>query len=198
MCELTFREQQAVKDTLRRTFANIAARLARTERMVVAHVKQAVAAGVGAEVARVMAKHEPDAPDEGPHAGWLLEDGTAVHHEHHPEADREHLDRVREDLKAIPGVLRVSRGAHRPAGPGWSKVYEMPPATSEEVPPPAVRDTTPPVSDMGDEKWFGPWRVKSRRPAYTKSLDAPASRVCCATRACGDRVLRGRCRCSCS
>jgi hypothetical protein len=179
---LTWQQQRAVAEHLRRTIARGLDRIDRAERMVVAVVRKAVAEGVGARVAKVMARHAKTAHPDGPHSAFVAGDGdgVAVHHMHHRDADINHLVAVKEDIMEVPGVKACYQGQLPPYGAGWSKIFECPPrekGTDEQLP-----SVEPPAGDMVEDKSW-PWTRMVR-----KSLDAPCT---CATAA---EILRG-CRC---
>ncbi len=173
MSELTWTQQRAAREVITRAFTRAAARVDDVARQAVAVVRRKMADAVAGQVADVLQRHQDDAPAAGPHAGYVAAEdgGVAVHHEHSPDADLDHLGRVRADLMQIPGIKRCSQSARPPVGPGWSKVYAMEPRDTGEP------DALPPPADDGEEKQFGPWTVIQRRGPIYKSLDMPMTRA---------------------
>jgi hypothetical protein len=191
---LTFTEQQAVKSLLTRVVKDAGERLGRLARETVRVVRKAMEAGIGERVAKVLQAHAADAPAAGPHAGHVTaqgETGVAVHHEHSPDADQDHLGRVRADLMAIPGVTRCTQGARPPIGPGWKECYRMLPREEDDgsAGPPGGDSGEATMETKGGDEWFGPWRVE--RPARTPIRKGLGANCAC----CAEEILTGRCRC---
>jgi hypothetical protein len=136
MSELTYPQRRAFEALLRRTVDAVGERVGAVARGVVRVVRKAMEDGVGEKVAKVLEAHAADAPPAGPHAAHIRAEeengGVAVHHEHSPDADQDHLGRVRADLMAIPGVKRCSQSTRPPSGPGWRQCYAMPARTEDD------------------------------------------------------------------
>jgi hypothetical protein len=70
------------------------------------------------------AHHREDSHGDGPHNLYLHEGSGAVHHEHHPDANPDHLAQMRADLERIPNVGEVTQSDGPPEGRGWQHIYE--------------------------------------------------------------------------
>lgn len=101
-----------------------------------------------------MAAHRKgsDGADRDPHAAYYAPASKAIHHQHHKDAEPEHLEAVRGDLGSIDGAGDVSQGteAPNPTGPGTGnqvvyhagKEYAFDPATTapEQKPEEPAKD----------------------------------------------------------
>jgi hypothetical protein len=169
MPELTFREQQAVKEVIRDAYRRGTAKVLNIAAKTVQIVKARIKGSVGQEIAAVMHRHQKEAHPDGPHDAYYHPERMAVYHHHHKDAPHHHLVACKRDLAALPGVEQVGQGTDAPPDrSGFEKVYAAPPPAGDA----ATAAEPPAVADMGEEKeFFGLWQIARRRRTIYKSLD---------------------------